>query len=451
MAEIALPSTPNRWCAMDPPAGTTPAKLERRRWRAIVVMLVTIWLVVAWLACIALIVARWNPVALQFSRPGQRIGEQAVACSPDGGRLVGARRKDGQAYVWNTRSSAKVLTLADAAGPIESASWSPDGKRIVTISRLPRTEIRNIRLWNADSGAEVAFVSAAEAGRSLAPDLAWFSPDGRFLLAVGQVWDAADGKRLASLEVPVELEHPTASFARDGSRVLVAGAMTGRPGGGQAVVCDLPAGRKVWSKFHVESAALVADGQRVVLTDRDGTRIEAIGSPAATVVLPDSREVVFSADGRWIAAFEHGVTGQFLPAYQPPHLRICDASTGAVRGDIPFEHVTEMAFSPDSALLATVNNDGDAKIWRVPSGRHLATLPPSKTAIGPDGLAVPMSQPQFADNDHLLVGHPLGLWRVDRPALWLGLRPEWWGAVLLPLFGVAILLVWLIRGMLRKR
>jgi WD40 repeat protein len=436
---------------MDPPAVTTPAKPERRGWRAIVVMVVTIWFCVAWLACVALIVARWNPVALQFSRPGHRIGEQAVACSPDGARLVCARRKDGQAYVWNTRSAAKVLTLADAAGPIESASWSPDGKRIVTVGRPPKSEIRNIRLWNADSGAEVALVTAAEAGRSLAPDLAWFSPDGRLLLAAGQVWDAADGKHLSSLEVPAELEHPTASFARDGSRVLIAGAMTGRPGGGQAVVCDLPAGRKVWGKFHVESAALAPDGQRVVLTDRDGTRIEAIGPPAAPVMLPDSREVIFSPDGRWVAAVEHGVTGQFVPAFQFPHLRICDAATGEARADIPFEEVTELAFSPDSALLATANHEGEAKIWRVPSGRHLATLPPSKTAVGPDGLVAPMSQLQFADNDHLLVGHPLGSWRVDRPALWLGLRPEWRGAILLPLLGAALLLVWLIRRILRSR
>jgi len=42
---------------------------------------------------------------------------------------------DQTAKVWDTKSGAEVLTLKGHTGPVTSASFSPDGLRIVTGSR----------------------------------------------------------------------------------------------------------------------------------------------------------------------------------------------------------------------------------------------------------------------------------------------------------------------------
>ena len=57
---------------------------------------------------------------------------------------------DGTAKVWDARTGAEILTLKGHTGPVISASFSPDGSRIVTASRD-----RTAKVWDAATGAEV--------------------------------------------------------------------------------------------------------------------------------------------------------------------------------------------------------------------------------------------------------------------------------------------------------
>ena len=55
----------------------------------------------------------------------------SASFSPDGSRIVTASW-DGTAKVWDAESGAELLTLKGHAAQVTSASFSPDGSRIVT-------------------------------------------------------------------------------------------------------------------------------------------------------------------------------------------------------------------------------------------------------------------------------------------------------------------------------
>ena len=55
----------------------------------------------------------------------------SASFSPDGSRIV-TGSGDKTAKVWDAQSGAEVLTLKGHTGAVTSASFSPDGSRIVT-------------------------------------------------------------------------------------------------------------------------------------------------------------------------------------------------------------------------------------------------------------------------------------------------------------------------------
>jgi WD40 repeat protein len=57
----------------------------------------------------------------------------SASFSPDGARIV-TGSNDGTAKVWDAQSGAEVLTLKGHTNWVASASFSPDGARIVTAS-----------------------------------------------------------------------------------------------------------------------------------------------------------------------------------------------------------------------------------------------------------------------------------------------------------------------------
>ena len=66
--------------------------------------------------------------------------------SADGSRIVTASL-DGTARVWDARSGRQLTLIRESAdSPVEQASFSPDGKLIVTAGRDG-----NARIWNVRS------------------------------------------------------------------------------------------------------------------------------------------------------------------------------------------------------------------------------------------------------------------------------------------------------------
>ena len=70
-------------------------------------------------------------------------GATSASFSPDGARLVTAG-VDGTVRVWNTSTGAEALTLKGHTARVNSASFSPDGKLVVTAS-----DDSTARVWDA--------------------------------------------------------------------------------------------------------------------------------------------------------------------------------------------------------------------------------------------------------------------------------------------------------------
>ncbi|MFO0951656.1 MAG: serine/threonine-protein kinase [Isosphaeraceae bacterium] len=92
----------------------------------------------------------------------------SASFSPDGARVVTASW-DGTAKVWDAKSGAGVLTLKGHAWFVNSASFSPDGARVVSASQDGTAKV-----WDAKSGAELLTLK----GHAGSVNSASFSPDG---------------------------------------------------------------------------------------------------------------------------------------------------------------------------------------------------------------------------------------------------------------------------------
>jgi WD40 repeat protein len=77
----------------------------------------------------------------------------SASFSPDGARIVTASG-DKTARVWNAASGKQIAAFKGHEDVVVSASFSPDGARIVTAS-FDKTA----RVWNAASGKQIAVKS----------------------------------------------------------------------------------------------------------------------------------------------------------------------------------------------------------------------------------------------------------------------------------------------------
>ncbi|MFO0957797.1 MAG: WD40 repeat domain-containing protein [Isosphaeraceae bacterium] len=109
----------------------------------------------------------------------------SASFSPDGSRVVTASF-DGTAKVWDARSGAEILTLNGHTNAVSSASFSPDGSRVITAGGDGTA-----RVWDARSGAEALTLNGHTAGVTSAS----FSPEGSRVVTASadgtaKVWDA---------------------------------------------------------------------------------------------------------------------------------------------------------------------------------------------------------------------------------------------------------------------
>jgi dipeptidyl aminopeptidase/acylaminoacyl peptidase len=136
--------------------------------------------------------------------------------SPDGKRVVTAS-DDRTARLWEAESGTEIALLTGHADGLFSAAFSPDGKRVITASRDSTA-----RLWEVESGTEIALLK----GHSAEVHSAAFSPDGKRVVTASwdntaRLWDAESATEIAVLKGHTNGVY-TAVFSRDGKRVVTA-------------------------------------------------------------------------------------------------------------------------------------------------------------------------------------------------------------------------------------
>jgi WD40 repeat protein/tetratricopeptide (TPR) repeat protein len=295
--------------------------------------------------------------------------------SPDGKRVLtaGARAAvaglpRGEAMVWDVETGQPAGGRVEHPFEVIAAAWSPDGRRLVTAAGQALHGRGEARVWDADSGEALA--------RPLEHNLqvvqASFSPDGGRVLTASQdgtarVWDAASGE-----PVTPPLSHgdrlTRAAFSPDGRRVLTAAQ------DGTACVWDAAGGERVTPLLHhgspVLAAAFSPEGRRLATGAWDGSvRVWDLAASAGPPIPLRHQGAVlstaFSADGRVLltGSGQRGlltITGPRLAvvrdSFETDRLSVWDPLTGTALG-VPLAEqlpVTAAAVSPDGRRVVTV-------------------------------------------------------------------------------------------------
>jgi WD40 repeat protein len=298
----------------------------------------------------------------------------SASFSPDGKRIVTASY-DKTAKIWD-RSGKLVADLKGHTSDVRSASFSPDGKLLVTAS-----SDNTAKIWDR-SGKLVADLK----GHQDIVTSASFSPDGKLLVTASydntaKIWETS-GKLVADLKGHSS-NVTSASFSPDGKQILTASSdktakIWDRSG---KLVADL--------KGHtsgVNSASFNPDGKQILTASSDNTAKiwDRSGKLVADLKGHTSgvNSASFSRDGKLL-----------VTASDDTIAKIWDRS-GKLVADLKghSSNVTSASFSRDGKQILTASFDNTTKIWET-SGKLVADLkghtsPVNSASFSPDGKQI---------------------------------------------------------------
>jgi WD40 repeat protein len=312
--------------------------------------------------------------ALGFWRDAEVVaaGEQLRECP---------RALRGWEFGYALRLTRPVRTASEPDGGAYNVAFTPDGRWIVGGSEA-------YRVRDGASGRELFALEGTvrapgPSGKAnFNPRRVAVSPDGRRIavtLGAAEIglWDAGNGKRLATLNRPVfgaaEVPVGCVAFSADGKRLALGCGGTNTPFF-DVLIWDAATDRQLTRlKGHtrpVRAAAWSGDGRLLASAAEDGTvrlweahslkgRHELTGAAGPLLA------VVFTPDGTRLAA--GGTDGR---------VRVWDARTGRLvyalegRGG----NVLALAFSPNGKRLAAGLANGTVPVWDVESGTLAFTL-----------------------------------------------------------------------------
>jgi tRNA A-37 threonylcarbamoyl transferase component Bud32 len=149
----------------------------------------------------------------------------SASFSPDGSRIVTASL-DKTAKLWDARNGTEIHTFKGHTDFVYSASFSPDGSRVVTASKD-----KTAKVWDAKTGADLRTLKAYDSTLEIETNffIIWsasFSPDGSRVVTasndgVAKVWETNTGREVLKLKGHTR-EVNSASFSPDGSRIVTA-------------------------------------------------------------------------------------------------------------------------------------------------------------------------------------------------------------------------------------
>ncbi|WP_437297809.1 nSTAND1 domain-containing NTPase [Sorangium sp. So ce426] len=302
----------------------------------------------------------------------------SASYSPDGKRIVTASG-DKTARVWNADGIGEPVILDGHQNYVSSAVFSPDGKRIVTASYD-----RTARVWNADGTGEPVVLR----GHDDRVTSATFSPDGKRIVTASwdrtaRVWNADGSGELLVLRGHDD-RVTSATFSPDGKRIVTTSwdrtaQVRNADGTGEPIVLRGHENSVYWAAFS-------PDGKRIVTASWDKTaRIWNADGKREPVVLHGHEEVLYSAafspDGKRVVTASWDNTA-----------RVWNADGTGTPLVIPFHNrgVSSAAFSPDGKHIVTASWDNTARVWNAEEARepmglrgHDDVLP--SAAFSPDG------------------------------------------------------------------
>jgi len=287
-----------------------------------------------------------------------------VAFSRDGRRLAAGGR-DGAVKVWEVETGRPLQTPAGHFGIISQLAGSPD-QRFLASSSYDRT----VRLWDLETGRELCSLEHPW----LVYGVAW-NPDGESLYShAGEVrrWNARTGGLIGT--IPVKGSGSVFRVAiRPGSQQLAAGLV--QPGSGETTVKvldsrtgtelhTLPVEFKVASGDRLDALTYSPDGKLLALVLYDGV---------AKVWDADSEQEVctlkkLAVMRRWSLAISPDGKRLALPG-TPTTVSVRDLPTGEEIDALLLPNSRTVAYSSDGRLLAAGSETGKLIVFDTASGK----------------------------------------------------------------------------------
>ncbi|MCI0361384.1 MAG: protein kinase, partial [Planctomycetaceae bacterium] len=338
----------------------------------------------------------WDLASSRLATPPLEHEDAVAHASFDhGGRRAVTAGADRVARVWDLVSGRCQGPPLVHSHKLLYAAFTADGG-VVTTGENNRDGVGDASVWNAAMG-KIIFRRATEQRILGVPDTdptvrrAWFSPDGRWLLAVdrvgaAQIWDVATGKPVTDV-----LEHGSpvtgVSFSADGRHVLT-----------ETFLPDYTV-RALLASGATPAALgkliqLIRPANTVNMWEVSGGKRVATVGPWSDSASLSFRHAAFSPDGRHLLLVSDGKA------------RLWDIAEGRTVRFFrkPGAAVVRAALSPDGRTLAAANDDETAQLWNAQSGE----LVPTPIQFRHAGQSWP---PLFSSDGRLVVltSHPFGV------------------------------------------
>ena len=278
-------------------------------------------------------------------------GFTSASFSPDGNKIVTASQ-DRTAKIWNAQTGRRERTFEGHTDSVRSASFSPspDGSKVVTASDDGTAKIWNVRTGECERtiAAGLAVISAS------------FSPDGSKIVTAAdetaKIWNASTGALELTLTGHTNYVN-TASFSPDGSKIVTASYdKTAKIWNAQTGVVELTLAGHT---DYVLSASFSPNGKKIVTGSKDASaKIWNAQTGVLEHTLSDhTKEVVsarFSPDDNKI------VTGS-----KDASAKIWNVQTGGLEDTLTghTDYVNSASFSSNGKKIVTASKDQRVTIW----------------------------------------------------------------------------------------
>ncbi|MDZ4817522.1 MAG: protein kinase [Planctomycetota bacterium] len=287
--------------------------------------------------------------------------------APDEGQvlLVGGNG----ARLWKIGGTESLMSFAPH-GALASASFSPDGKRIVTGSWD-----NSAKIWNASTGRAMLKLAVQHTGFV---NSAVFSPDGKTILTASddktaRLWNAETGEAIRTLAGHTDRVR-NAEFSANGQQIVTASSdKSARIWNVDGKLLGVLSGHK----WPVICASFNQAGTQVVTSSDDNTAKiwdaatykqfgVDLGGHTASIT-----SVCFSPDGSRVLTGSQDNTAKLWDSETCKEILTLKGHT---------QEVTSVSFSTDGRYVLTGSRDGTAIVWLADEWRNTDA---SKTASEP--------------------------------------------------------------------